>query len=458
MLRKSADDMYYIDHDIVADHLAAHLLAKHWQKYSDQFNSTIGQDVWVFAAKLIPEKQTSDFLECIINHDVLLATRCAVAMGEDYYPQVEAQLFKDNESESYLTAVIAMSAMAVLKSDNCIQKLSDNLSTANRELHYFAQRGLAVAGIPGFLEHCITENENWKAAGVGLSGGTYDMWFMGPPVIITDIARKKLQQRLEDTQQPMPIALETIESFGDKSDIENVQKILFDTGNASEFYSATKCLLSLDRKLAISLLVKISSNFGTEALSLYAVKALCELGEKVDVTAIFSYFLTINTKNVKNPTAVNIIVNLLKKHTLPPKAENDLATALTSTDLHQFDYIWEIATSHHLKSFDSLAWKALEGDNIEQMYAAIKYTNEYFTLVSERAEHLPSQGKWCQKSEYLEHFLPAWWSVRMTDGTDLRGCFSSAKPHHYTNLRGADSGGCPYGHANAVFWGENQLE
>ena len=47
-------------------------------------------------------------------------------------------------------------------------------------------------------------------------------------------------------------------------------------------------------------------------------------------------------------------------------------------------------------------------------------------------------GQVGQKSEYLEHFLPAWWSVRMTDRTNPQGCFSSVKPnlfHHDTHLR-----------------------
>ena len=50
----------------------------------------------------------------------------------------------------------------------------------------------------------------------------------------------------------------------------------------------------------------------------------------------------------------------------------------------------------------------------------------------------------------------------MTDGTNLQGCFSSAKPHHDTSLWRADTGVSPYksaaGYAKAVFRGENQLE
>ncbi|MFT5163479.1 MAG: hypothetical protein ACI9FJ_002075 [Alteromonadaceae bacterium] len=116
VLRKSADDMLYIDHDIVADYLAAPILAQNWQDLGTQFNAIIGQDVWIFAAKHIAENQTNQFLKHVSIQNILLASRCAVAIGENSYPIVEAQLFKNSASDSYLTATTALTGMAVLKS------------------------------------------------------------------------------------------------------------------------------------------------------------------------------------------------------------------------------------------------------------------------------------------------------------------------------------------------------
>jgi hypothetical protein len=117
------------------------------------------------------------------------------------------------------------------------------------------------------------------------------------------------------------------------------------------------------------------------------MKALSELGEKVDVTGLFNYFLTINNIEPEHPAVVIVIVDLLKKYPLPPNAENDLTTALRNTDIHQFNNIWALATSHHLKSFDTLTWYALEADNVEHMYTAIKYANEHFTSEPEREKY-----------------------------------------------------------------------
>lgn len=94
--------MLFIDHDIVADYLAAGLLAKHWKNHINQIGAPIGLEAWVFAASKLQSTDKSEFLEKIIHIDLLLAAHCTVVMGVAYYAQIEAKLFTDIDSGRYL--------------------------------------------------------------------------------------------------------------------------------------------------------------------------------------------------------------------------------------------------------------------------------------------------------------------------------------------------------------------
>lgn len=384
ILHLSSDGMFYIDHDILADYLASSLLASNWQDYTNKITSIIGQDVWVFSARHIPENQKNIFLEKILNEDIVLAARCAIAMGENYYPLIEDRIFIDNKSESLLIAHKAVTAMSIIRSQNCIQQLTDNLTTPNRHRRYQAERALAAAGVPEFLEHCLNENESAKAAGLNPSGGSYDMWFIGPPMVVTDIARKNIKQSLNDEKKFVPIALETIESFGDKSDIDSVRSIVLSTKNVSEFYSAVRCLYGLDKEVAFLLLNDLSKKIDSEDFSLYAMNCLHEYGQILDVTKLFHSFIDLNEVKPEQHSTVEVVVKLLKEHPLPKDADYHLVEALEQADDLQFYNLWDIAVAHKFNCFRALAWKAMEGDSVRDICTAIDYGNACFTSEDDR--------------------------------------------------------------------------
>jgi hypothetical protein len=384
VLRISSDNMLYIDHDIIADYLASDLLAKHWRSYTNQLTSTPNQDVWVFAAKKILEEDKESFLDELILADVVLASHCAKVMGITYYPQVERQIFLDYESDLLIKMAEAATAMSVLSSSNCIQLLNKNLTGSNRHRWYQAQRALAVAGDVNFLESCLEGNERMKAGNIGISGGTHDMWFLAPPMVATDIARNNILKSLKDDTKFVSMALETIESYGDKSDIDNVTSVINGTTNAVEFYAAARCLHALDRKEAISVLNNIIKSRDIEPITICAMNFMHMHGEKLDVTRLFHYYIKLNEVNPEQFELAKLIVKLLNNYPLPKGAGSSLVAALDQASDMQFHNIWGVATAHKFKSFYALAWKAMTSDNMRDYSAATNFGSECFTIGKDR--------------------------------------------------------------------------
>ncbi|TON17566.1 hypothetical protein CGH62_26225, partial [Vibrio parahaemolyticus] len=67
------------------------------------------------------------------------------------------------------------------------------------------------------------------------------------PTSITDIARERLEQWLNNEKVPLCMSLRTLALFGDDYDVKSITSVLEATSHEQEFYDASKALFSINK-------------------------------------------------------------------------------------------------------------------------------------------------------------------------------------------------------------------
>lgn len=413
IVKHGSDDMFYIDHDIIADYQASNILAVDWEHRLNDISIVLGADSWVFASRKISTGKILKFIDKVLSIDLILAARCAYSVGGSTFKNVETSIFNADNSNSPLQVSKAATAMAILKSENCMRRLKSNARSVDNHKAFQAQRALALAGDKVFLEDCLSQNESGVAAGLNPSGGNYDMWFIGPPFILTDISRERIKLSIGKDNIFSSMAIDTISTFGDKTDIEDVSIVLRETVNPKEFYSACRCLLNLDRNHAVSVITSIAYSTKQSNSSLYAINFLSESGNEVDVSSIFSQFIdhagATHTQQISN---VEIFIKLLGKNSLPENASQLLESCLdVSSDTKNYN-VWSIATEHGFENFHNLAWLFLMGDSESKLSVGITFGRINFLSNGDKSKFinlLSSQLE--RKIQFITNFGFSVWRI-----------------------------------------------
>ncbi|WP_438464637.1 restriction endonuclease [Marinomonas sp. PE14-40] len=391
MQRAESNGLYVMDHDLVADCLSAKLLAKHWKAHINKAGSKAGWDAWAFASSFIQDEQKDAFIQSLILQDIVLTARCYNEMNDVEESQIEKALELESKGASLRTFSRVMEAASILKSKMSIELLKSYLGDVNHHKSYIAQRFLAKSGDIKFLKSILKDNEKMKAGGLNPSGGTYDMWFEAPAKIITNISREEVDRYLLGEVPYIPIALETIEFYGNKNDYDRIKAVFDKTTNSAEFYIASRCLLLFYRNKAIDALIKKIENGIDDETWLYAMNVLTAHNYSFNITPVLEVFLSTTNKN-DNYVAFDHITKALCVNSLPLSAEKSLLNMLKKLDLKdqsqlsypQFYNIWRIATAHKFISFSDLAFEYFNSCNIEKLIVGITYGSENFIEGKER--------------------------------------------------------------------------
>jgi hypothetical protein len=89
--------------------------------------------------------------------------------------------------------------------------------------------------------------------------------------LTTAIARERIDDYLIGKIQHVPLALETLELYGDKSDIDRMIGVLNKTDELTEFYNASLCLFLLDSEYAETSLRLRANDLGIDKFALDAM-------------------------------------------------------------------------------------------------------------------------------------------------------------------------------------------
>ena len=363
--------LFTMAHDIIADCLSAKLLARYWKDYIDQAGSRIGWDAWAFAASFIDPDEELEFISRLNKKDIALAARCAKDKSEDCIKLVETKILQLSNDPSLSIFSRTLSAASILGSEACIALLKDKLKEINPHRQYNAKRFLARAGDEAYLRKIIDENEPKMG---GVSGGTIAIWFESPMKLTTKIARERIDEYLIDKIHHVPMALETLELYGDKTDIARVSEVLDKTKSSTEFCNAGRCLFQFDSIYAEKQLATRASDLEGDPFSPQAMRILHAHNCLVDVSKLFEEF--INIKEVADNESHDIyeMAKLLENNTLPENANIKLLELVDADHSPDLLYAsWNIATKQGFSIFDDRAIEQLNADNPDKAMVALNF-------------------------------------------------------------------------------------
>jgi len=353
ILYKGKDDHFSTPHQIISDYLASKALSKNWRMHQSSVFNHSHYDIWLYCSNSILENEKDDFIDTVLGFDILLAAKIARRFQGGHLTKVEKKLLELESSEKVLTRSLAISALGILATKSSYERLKSR--SGEVDFHHFHQRqkALALGGDLETLIDILVENEPRAQSPAKISGGSYDLWFLSPPTVITNIARRRINEWKVDGKTELCLSLRTLALFGDSSDCEALVSVLEQTNYMGEFYDATRALLEIDRSLAHEVLVRISNINSVAAF--WAKQVLSSLGIEFDITQEFDYLIELSYEDEDHLIQEGVFHTILKIVELikTSKLDSEKIETLISTyqrlnfrkDLYFYGLIWSLGLS-----------------------------------------------------------------------------------------------------------------
>jgi len=349
---------FRIVHDLLADLLAAPFLAARWEAHVSHLQQMVGSEVWLHAARLVPEAQWRAFLTTIYAIDPILAARCAKAIGPLATSLLEPLVLNDEARETPLSISQTSACMAILGTPTCLVRLQDRLASEPTDSKRYHQALLALAwhGDLAVLNGILAHEEPGLSSDFGISSGYLDAWWSGPPAAILSLARARIDASSRDPR--IVLSLRTIQSFGDDTDLDRVTAVAIGSSSLATFYAAGNCLHALAPAYATRVF-----EAALPALPVKDALPFMEILSKVmqrsvDITPLLPEVLEGDPPwSQEAGMDRDRILKLVCEQELPAGWEVWLRSAYESADQYQRADLWQIATAHRLPAFDDLAFE-----------------------------------------------------------------------------------------------------
>jgi hypothetical protein len=414
------DDKYYsTPHSIISDYLIAKEFAKNWKKHIEISLINSMYDIWLYSSNFIKDDEKDEFLSFIMSFNLSLGAKISKKFGISFIEKVEKTLLEYEQSEQVLKRSEAIHALGILGTNMSLERLRSKTDCIDYHHSWQRLRSLAEHGDKETLYHILKENEQQAQAPIKISGGTYDIWFHSPPAVITDIARNRLKEWLNNKKVPLSFCLETIALFGDSYDIDILVSIIESTQIHKEFFLACKALNVINPILLIDLLKKLINK--KHFFSHEAKDVLLSLGIESNINDEINYFIEVcNKSEVELAESINGLIKLsefIEKFKLNDLQRDKLIETYKKLDFPYDFYIyrlfWSIALKNKIDDFMPLVIFAFERNHSEEIHLAIGYlasfdeiniSNElskkidnYFPYVEEKSYSL--------KMNYAKYYL-----------------------------------------------------
>lgn len=393
VLYKDTDNHYSTPHLIISDYLASKTLAKKWRDHqTSEFNNS-HYDIWLYSSNFILESDRSDFLDKIFKFDISLAAKVARKFQGVYLERVERDILDLEKSDKVLTRSSAIYALGILATENSLRRLRSRQGYVDQEHPQQRTKSLALSGDETTLMSILTENEMYAQGPGRVSGGTYELWFRCPPVVITNIARKCIKKWRASGQPGLCMSLRALALFGDTSDREALSFVLQKTDHIGEFYDASHALFEIDTELAEKLLIKISEE--DTKLSYHAKKVLASKGIEFNADREFKSFIEISNESeeclAQNDLAhsLNQLTDLIKATYLNTHKTDALISVYNRLnfrrDFYYYRLIWSLGRSGKPGALLPLVEQAYSRKEPEEINLAIGYISNFSDMeISEK--------------------------------------------------------------------------
>lgn len=376
------NDSYYIaPHLIISDYLTAKEFACNWKNHIEDSLVNSLYDVWLYSSNFIKDDEREEFLSLMMSFNLSLGAKISKKFGTKFIEEAEKIILENEQSEKILKRGEAIYALGILGTDTSLERLRSKTGHIDRHHSLQRIRSLAVHGDKETLYQILKENEQQAQIPIKFSGGTYSIWFNSSPVVITDIARTRLNEWLEDKTIPLSFCLETIALYGDSYDTDILVLIIENTKNDKEFNVACYALNVINRNLLISLLQRLISN--KHFSSHNAKKVLLELGIKSNIDDEFNYFIERFNRSESELTEQSYVYGLhelskfIEKFELNKLQRDKLIETYKKLDFPHDFYIynlfWSIAIENKTDFFLPIVELAFSRNNSDEIHQSMYY-------------------------------------------------------------------------------------
>jgi hypothetical protein len=378
ILKKGDDSLYSTEHDIISDFLAADVLAKNWEKKIKEGISNVGLDCWLFATNYIDESELSEYQASIFSVNIILGARVTMLLDSSYFDFAEELLLKADQSNSILYRSNAIVALGILKTPRCIQRLASNVGL--KDVHHKGQRtrSLCFAGDKVTLKAALEDNEPLMQFSRP-SGGSYDTWFASPPIVITDIAKERINDWKKNPKTNIAMSLNTLALYGDRFDVDSLIDVLLCTESDADFNVAVLAIKEIAPHLLVKSLERVVAESNSKRFKLFAKVSLNNLNEIVDVSDDFKNFLDIIDDYSSMPggafSIVDNIVGLISNQKLPEGSSSLLFSSYKNLPIEHYlmQKLWMVAIAHKMTNFSNESTRIINDNGNDKIMLALNY-------------------------------------------------------------------------------------
>ncbi|HCE2148207.1 TPA: restriction endonuclease [Vibrio parahaemolyticus] len=407
---KGEDGHFSTPHAIISDYLASKVLSKTWTSYKEAEFDSSQYDTWLHSSDYICDDDKEDYLETVFSFDISLGARVAKKFQGKYIKSIQDRILELEKSTKVLTRSDAIHALGILGTEDCYNRLRSKDGCLDHHHQSQRRRALAVNGDRDTLVDILVKNEQQAQFPMKISGGEYGIWFSSLPTSITDIARERLEQWLNNEKVPLCMSLRTLALFGDDYDVKSITSVLEATSHEQEFYDASKALFSINKDMLVKVLKKIIDD--QKGSSYWAKQVLVSMGLDCNIDDEFNYFIE-QSKNPEIEMAENSelmyvlmdLVEFMNKNSIDDDKISILIETYNnlnfSSDFYYTRLIWNLAQSGKPGCFLPIVKQAYLRGIQSEIHLAIHYLSslenleldeELSTMIDEHFESLTEES------------------------------------------------------------------
>lgn len=381
ILKKTNEGYVFTEHKILLDYFLSNKLKNNWHDITDEQFRIISRDTWFFVSESILPEEKILFCDFVLRNDMVIGAVICKNIGGQSLNIAEKMILEKEQSDIIIERSAAIIALGILSTPKAIARLRSNNNAIDYQHLRQRRSSLIVSGDIILLKEAVKEASSTMQF-AKLSGGDYQLWYKAPVSIIMKIARDEVHEWRKDNNNFLCLALDTLRLYGDESDIENLQRVVYGTNSLKDLYSALHAIREINESVLIST-VKFALN-QQEHFIFYLKKILHELNEPIDFTDEVKSFMALvlcetSYQNL-DMRLIEQVIATLKKWSGTISFENELFRAYKygkqPAEFLGYNYLWSLASAYHFKSFEKEAIEIIRNNRLEFIMPALRFIDE----------------------------------------------------------------------------------
>ncbi|MBI3714084.1 MAG: restriction endonuclease [Burkholderiales bacterium] len=382
LLHLSATGFYSFGHQLLIGALAAPILACNWKDHLRSTEDALADDAWIFASRLIPHSEVSEFLEEMFRADLLLGARVARELPEKHHRDAEQFIFKSIANEaSEILRLHGIAALSELATPGAIAKLKELSSVSKPQtIEHHAKCALAATSDMDLLRRILPEVESMRAFPGTMSGGVIRIWEEAPYSSRLRVARDWLAVCQPGINVKESLALVAYER--NPNDSELIQRQLVAEMDLDQWRHVLYALNQILPARAIEIFEENLAEAKLPKLRAMLIQLAAGIGIPFDLRLAFDCALSDladeQPDSLVEHELFNLINNVIAKTTLPPELIAIVERELALTENVKSGRLWAIAGC-----FDSATVAAIAETRLGAWGSDLGYVCNYFLQQSQ---------------------------------------------------------------------------